>query len=195
MLNKFLIGSALAFTALSAMPAAAVSISGATNIRVSNSIGEWLQVAELQAWTFTPTNVALQSNGGLATASSFYSGISTPDKANDGNTGGSYSTDYIYHSGSPSGSEYLDVAFAASNLSSVTIFGRTDGSSFRDVYNIEIFNAAGLSLYRGGLDARNGPATVTFGNAVPEPAAWALLITGFTLVGGALRTRRKTVAA
>jgi hypothetical protein len=27
--------------------------------------------------------------------------------------------------------------------------------------------------------------------AVPEPASWALMITGFGLVGGALRSRRK----
>lgn len=30
--------------------------------------------------------------------------------------------------------------------------------------------------------------------AVPEPAAWALMLTGFALMGGALRTRRRAVA-
>ncbi|HPU16060.1 MAG TPA: PEPxxWA-CTERM sorting domain-containing protein [Polymorphobacter sp.] len=32
-------------------------------------------------------------------------------------------------------------------------------------------------------------------NAVPEPASWALMIVGFGMVGGALRTRRRHVVA
>lgn len=37
--------------------------------------------------------------------------------------------------------------------------------------------------------------TGTSGGAVPEPAAWAMLIGGFGLAGGAIRTRRKRPAA
>ncbi|MGL4542487.1 MAG: PEPxxWA-CTERM sorting domain-containing protein [Polymorphobacter sp.] len=37
---------------------------------------------------------------------------------------------------------------------------------------------------------------VTFaGNTVPEPASWGLMIAGFGMVGGALRTRRRGVVA
>ena len=37
--------------------------------------------------------------------------------------------------------------------------------------------------------------TVTIHGAVPEPATWAMLITGFGLAGGALRRRRQSVVA
>nr|WP_185964992.1 PEPxxWA-CTERM sorting domain-containing protein [Glacieibacterium frigidum] len=35
-----------------------------------------------------------------------------------------------------------------------------------------------------------GPGTISVGGAVPEPAAWALMIGGFGLVGNAMRRRR-----
>ena len=35
--------------------------------------------------------------------------------------------------------------------------------------------------------------TATIGGAVPEPAAWALMLAGFGLVGGAMRRRQATV--
>lgn len=41
-------------------------------------------------------------------------------------------------------------------------------------------------------DARFGITGV--GSAVPEPAAWAMMLSGFALVGGALRLRRKEKA-
>jgi hypothetical protein len=41
--------------------------------------------------------------------------------------------------------------------------------------------------------AREGTAEYTF--AVPEPATWALLITGVAMMGAALRRRRQAVAA
>lgn len=156
--------------ACAAVPAAAVTVSGATNIRITSAIPTWIQVAELQAFDFAATNVALAANGGIATASSVFApGFSTPAKAIDGNTGGNYSTDTIFHSGGTGGGEFLDIAFAAANLSSVTIYSRTDCCNERDFFNIEIFNAAGSLLYAGQLDARGDAVeTITFGNAIPE---------------------------
>jgi hypothetical protein len=45
-------------------------------------------------------------------------------------------------------------------------------------------------------DTRTGVVTIaSVGGAVPEPANWALMIGGFGIVGGAMRTRRRAVPA
>lgn len=45
-----------------------------------------------------------------------------------------------------------------------------------------------------GVDNIGSLTVAKIGAAVPEPAAWALMITGFGLAGGALRRRRKGAA-
>lgn len=187
------IGAALGF----ATAAGAVTVVGATEIIVTSAGPTYLQVAELQAFDFSATNVALAANGGSATASSTYDGTSTPDKAIDGNTGGGYYSDAIFHSAGSGAGEFLDVTFAAANLSSVSIFGRTDCCSERDTYNVQIFDAAHNSLFSGTVDATNAShfGTLTFDSAVPEPATWALLVSGFAMIGVATRRRRTPVAA
>ena len=187
------IAALAACMALTAAPAAAVTVVGATLVRVTNALPDWLQVAELRVFDFAAINVAL---GGTAVGSSIYDATSTPGKAIDGNNGGNYYTDTIFHSGSPGGGEFLEVSFAATTLSSLSINGRSDCCSERDLYNVEIFNAAGTLLYSGQLDARFGDhyAGVNFDaptGGVPEPASWAMLIAGFGLTGGALRARRR----
>jgi len=54
-----------------------------------------------------------------------------------------------------------------------------------------------LTLKNGRLPNFNvsGSGTFAAANAVPEPASWAMMLGGFGLVGGALRSRRKTVVA
>ncbi len=188
-----LIGAALSLTTA----ANAVTVVGATEINITSAGPTYLQVAELQAFDFSATNVALAANGGSATGSSTYDATSTPGKAIDGNTGGGYYTDTIFHSSGASAGEFLDVTFAAANLSSVSIFGRTDCCSYRDTYNVQIFDAAHNVLFSGTVDATNAGhvGTLTFDSAVPEPATWALLIGGFAMVGMAARRRRTAIAA
>lgn len=181
---------------LATVPAAAVVVTGATRIEIKNAFPDYLQVAEVQAFNFAATNVALAANGGTANGSSIYAGYSTPDKAIDGNTGGNFYTDTIFHSAGSGAAEFLDVNFAPTNLSSISLFGRTDCCGQRDLYNVTIFNAAGATLFSGQVDARNQTGTVTFdAGAVPEPAAWMLMVTGFGLVGFAARRRSTAVAA
>jgi len=69
-----------------------------------------------------------------------------------------------------------------------------------DSFTFAYTNAAG-SPFTGGGNANTGLIeivdNVTYaagGGAVPEPAAWALMISGFGLAGAALR-RRRSVAA
>jgi len=98
-------------------------------------------------------------------------------------------------------------AIAFSN-GKITAFGTTvpffpaDGSAPA----IDLGHSPNFSLYTPNLDAnfRYTPgftgiwdfagATIT-AVTVPEPAAWALLIAGFAMVGGALRRRRAGVLA
>jgi hypothetical protein len=204
---KFWAKAASAATAMVALAgtANAATVIGATKIILTSALPDWIQIGELQAvQSGTGINVALASNGGIATGSSIYCGSCTADKAIDGDT----STDYynpngIFHSGSPGGGEFLQVDFAsAANLSSLTVYSRSDCCTERNLFNVSIFNGAGATLYSGVVDVRGvpnaGPVTVNFDavipGGVPEPASWALMIAGFGLVGAAARRRQRTVS-
>jgi PEP-CTERM motif len=181
----------------------AATVIGATKVRLVSAGPTWIQVGELQAVeTGTGNNVALASNGAIASASSIFCQTCGPDKAIDGNTNTDYFTaPGIFHSGSPSGQEFLEIDFAsAANLSSLTIYGRSDYpvENFRDQWIVSIFNGAGATLYSGNLGSiitPGTPVTVNFdpfvGGGVPEPATWALMIAGFGLVGASIRRRSK----
>ena len=196
-MSKFAVAAALAL-GFAASQAGAVTVVGATSVHITSAVPDYLQVAEVQAFTFGSVNVAAAANGGTAVGSSVYqnNGFATPDKAIDGNTGGNYYTDTIFHSNGSGGGEFLDVTFAAPHtLASLSVFGRTDYISNRDQYNVTIYHNTDV-LYSGYLDARSGSATVTFDAplGVPEAATWTMLIAGFGMVGAGMR-RRSAVAA
>lgn len=168
-----------------------------TSIQINNSVNSWLQVAELQAFS-NGTNVALASNGASATATSTYDPggpNSLPGNAIDGNTQGDYyAAPYIFHSGSPASSESLTVTFAhAFDITGLTIYGRTDCCSDRDSYTYTLFDGA-TAVGAGSLDARTTHVASVSLPAVPEPAAWTMMLAGFAMVGFAMR-RRATVSA
>ncbi|HEY7901130.1 MAG TPA: PEPxxWA-CTERM sorting domain-containing protein [Caulobacteraceae bacterium] len=50
-------------------------------------------------------------------------------------------------------------------------------------------------LITGAAGVSDGTSLVTTFGAVPEPAAWALMLAGFAGLGGALRSRRRQIAA
>jgi hypothetical protein len=54
------------------------------------------------------------------------------------------------------------------------------------------FSSSGGSLFVNwqGVQTFTG-AKVDIGGAVPEPASWAMMLGGFGLVGGAMRSRRR----
>lgn len=187
---------AAAALAITAVPAAAISVVDATSIRITSSFPDYLQVAEVQAVTFGAVNVALT---GTAVGSSTYDTFSTAAKAIDGNTGGNYYSDTMFHSQGSGAGEFLEISFGPSTLASLTLFGRSDCCSQRDIYNVQIFSGATL-LYAGTLNADTPGHFVTVNfdapaAGVPEPTTWAMLIAGFGLVGAAARRRRSAVAA
>ena len=180
-MNKTMMATAMAAAVLATAPANAVTV---TSVRIDTLITDYLQVAELQLFA-NGVNVAL---GKVATASStgfVFGGDPVPSKAVDGSTNGNYPN--IFHSGVQDGSDFLTVDLGgAFDVTSIAIFGRTDACcTFRDLYGFTLFNGATV-VRTGTLDARD---TSFAAAAVPEPAAWSLMIAGVGLVGGAMRRR------
>jgi len=188
-----ILGASVAALSVAAAASASVLV-GATTNRVTSAIPDWLQIGEVLAFDTSNTNVAL--NG--ITATSPHVGIYGlgPSVAVDGAYPSAYPN--IWHSDTPGGSEFFDVTFAGgpANLKGITIYGRNPccetypGIPERDKYNISVFNGQGATLWSGVLDATgnnvDASASVSF---VPEPAAWAMLIAGFCLVGATMRRR------
>jgi hypothetical protein len=59
------------------------------------------------------------------------------------------------------------------------------------------FSGTAFSIDFGGTANQTGYDNITFGSAnpgVPEPAAWAMMLAGFGLVGGAMRRRSANVS-
>ena len=197
-MKRLLISSAVALFALGAAGvASAATVIGAHSVTITNALATYLQVSEVEAFDFSAVDVALATNGATATAPDQYSGSdpngdSGPNNAINGIGPAAYGA--IYHSVDGNGS--LTVTFnGAFNLSSLSVFGRTDCCSERDAYNVTIKGVQGQTLYTGMLDARNSGhvGTVTFDaptGAVPEPAAWSLMLVGFGSLGAILRRRR-----
>lgn len=68
----------------------------------------------------------------------------------------------------------------------------TNGFSLNGLTNQRLTLNVGVGAARESIVATMTNATVTVLGAVPEPATWGMMICGFGLVGGVLRSRRKT---
>jgi hypothetical protein len=169
-----------------ASPAQALMV---TSFTITSAIPDWLQIAEVQAWTTAMgANMALATNGGVATSGGvFTGGLSVPGYAIDGITAGNYPN--IYHSSTNDGSAFLTVTLAApTNIDTLVVYGRTDCCSARDMFNFQAFEGSKV-VASGTLDAVNGTNSASFNLAVPEPATWAMMIAGFGMVGAGMRRR------
>ena len=94
----------------------------------------------------------------------------------------------------------LDLLDSAGNVfdtvTAVTIGSGGNGNQLSGNTNRRVDIASTIPIY--GLRFRStSPAfetdNIKFSGAIPEPTTWAMMITGFGLVGGAMRRRRKSM--
>jgi len=190
---------------LAALLVATATVSGAAHaglmdvksVVITNALGEYLQVSEFQAFeTGTGNNVALATAGASAsTTSGTWDGNSLPGKAIDG----AYSNlgfPNMYHNASGTTGN-LTITFAAqTELSSFTIYGRSDCCSNRDVYNVAFFDADNQLLFTAlsaNATGNTHAVNVELPNTdVPEPGSLALV--GLGLAGLVARRKRQQAA-
>lgn len=172
MLNKLLMaGTALVAVAVLASPASA-----------QIALGDTLQLEYL----FADTSSVLDSQSTLFTGSGttlpvIYTGTATFDSNLISIV---QNSDWSYTGAAFNGVRITDL----SNLSAFNGWGVLPSTTMTGFS----FSAAGGSLYVNwqGVQTFTG-ATVNLGGAVPEPASWAMMLAGFGLVGGAMRSRRR----
>ncbi len=77
------------------------------------------------------------------------------------------------------------------------LFGQTNGQldffHTAKLQQIDLAPQYGLTSDDGGALVRGANGTFTLAAGVPEPATWAMLILGFGVVGGAMRSRRRAL--
>lgn len=171
-----------------------------TSTETGNGNG-WIQIAEVIALNESFNNVSFSG----ASSAGVYQNNDANWGANfaiDGNVSHTGHTGF-YHSKTTGSSEYLQLDFgSATELSSITIFGRNNCCQSRDVFNVQLLDASDNVLFSAdALDAQYH-ATAPFSNknfvtldlsqvsAVPEPSTYAMMIGGLGLIG-LLASRRK----
>ena len=186
---------------LGATSGAHAGLMGVETIRITHATpSDYLQITEVTAGITGGGDAASSSEGAVATAGSSGWG-GTPDKAiDDMNAGGSHWTSTgEYHSAGWGAGEYLSIALSGpTELDFVTIFGRSDCCSWRDIYDLELLDGSGGVLFSASnLNATgtshqvtvNLPDTSTPPVSASEPGTVAIFSLG--LVGLGLYRRKR----
>ena len=200
MLRCSMLLSTVLFVGWAAPAAQALEFVKTINIR-QNLADSW-HLAEVEGiQTGTGVNLASQANGGVASATGTTAGFgSIFGDGNDGNRIGNFNVGSVWHDdGDADTGEIYTITLAnPSNLSAISIFGRTDCCQGRDDnLTLELRNAGGVLLYSVNFGIPNVPDTssTTAVNGitlqlpvVPEPATATL---GLISVAGLMLRRRR----
>ncbi len=136
--------------------------------------------------TFTTAALEIGNPGGIGGGGGFNPGAGTSvtwtlyDLATTINSSQSYSDVSIFN-----------------DLGTGTVYGSVTVSGATNLVTVSL-NSAGLSALNEAANAGtafNVGGSLSFGDVVPEPASWAMLIAGFGLVGAAMRRRSAALAA
>jgi hypothetical protein len=192
MLNFGLIALGLGLSA-----AHAASVEGVVTIRITSTNNTWIQISEVVALDGSSQDVALSTISGVSTASSGVGFGGTEEAAINGIApggcmiGNCSGANGIYHSSSPSDAFFEVTLAAPTDIFTLSIFGRADSLSERDVFDVELFDGAGTSLFFAtGADANNADHRVDVFSTpapIPVPAAGWLLLTGLGSLAGMRR--------
>ena len=179
--------AAIGATLVAGLGAAHAAVLGVARIEITTTNGDYTQIAEVVAMS-GGQDVALAAT---ATASSMISDwdLAPASNAIDGNTGGDFYADGIYHG---EFGDVLTISFngATFDLDALTIYGRTDCCTERDVYTVKLFGIDGAVLFeQSNLAANGGAVSANIASAVPVPGAFLLF--GPAIAGLAAARRRR----
>lgn len=152
----------------------------------------------------TPTGPLSLAAAGSITVASFNPGVSPAGNSLLPQPGNAAPLSILFDSLADSLTFTMGSSNAGStvNVNSFAANGTLLGSTQITMLNgYNIYNLSGLGNFKGlSFFDNNDPSGVRFmnlsynsvvGNGVPEPAAWAMMLAGFGLVGGAVRRRAK----
>lgn len=137
-------------------------ISGVSEILIQSNVPTVLQISEIVAVdASTGDDLALQSKGAKVIASSLFGRGASELYAIDGDGPSRFPN--IYHSKGAGLQEYLRVKLKQpAKLKSVTIMGRADCCSNRDIFNLTLFDDKGEQILRkNNLSAAGSSHSVT----------------------------------
>ena len=179
---------------LSLVSTSAVSaVTGVNKIRITSSLPTYLQISEVVAMS-GPIDFATAANGATALddGTGFWPGVTTPDTSHAIDGIGPTAFPDIYHSDTSGSDEFLLITLdAAYTIESLSIFGRGDSFSQRDIYDIQLLSAADEVLFEAFSQSANNGANEAVVELAPVPIPAAAWLFSSALLGlGAVKRKR-----
>lgn len=199
--------AALVTCILTATSAQAASVSAVSTIRITTTQDTWLQISEIVALDMNGIDVALAPGASTSSSGVGYNGLEinavngiapgfcpslvncTP--ADPGPNAG----EGLFHSSSTIGA-FFEVSLAApTEISALSIFGRTDCCSSRDIYDVQLIAVDGsIAFSATNQSADNVLHEAVIFSPVPLPAAAWLFGSGLIGLAGLARRKQSKIS-